>query len=109
MNEDDAEQKHNLLKLPFRIHLIRMHERRKGSLTVRVMFVEIASAQAVYEGFGSWSKCTRWINQLSSIRVSRSELAVVRKLLDRKQLATIKEVQASAGELEAIGLCRVDS
>lgn len=107
MKPEDADPKDHLLKLPFRIHLIRMYE-RKGTLTVRVMLVETTGAQAVYEGFGSWTKCRRWINQLSSIRISRYELAVIRKLLDQKRLATIREVHASLYDLEALGLQRAD-
>jgi hypothetical protein len=97
-----------VVKLPFRVHLIRI-QGRKGNLTVRVLLVETTSAQAVYEGFGSWPKCRRWINQLSTVRVSKDELAVVQKLLDRKQLATIKEVRASLHDLELLGLHRADS
>ena len=108
MKEEDGEQRSYLLKLSFRVHLIRI-DGRKGKLAVRVMLVETTSAQAVYEGFGSWSKCRRWINQLSSIGISRYELAAVRKLLDRKRLATIKEVRASLYDLEALGLHRADS
>ena len=108
MKEEATDQHLRLLKLSFRIHLIRIHG-RKNSLTVRVMLVETTSAQAVYEGFGSWSKCRRWINQLSSIGISRYELAAVRKLLDQKRLATIKEVQASLYDIEALGLHRADS
>jgi hypothetical protein len=108
MKEEAADQHVRFLKLPFRIHLIGIHG-RKGRLTVRVLLVEITSAQAVYEGFGSWSKCSRWINQLSSIGISKGELTVVRKLLDQKKLATIKEVRASRHDLEALGLHRADS
>ena len=108
MKEEATDQHLRLRKLPFRIHLIRV-QGRKGSVTVRVLLVETTSAQAVYEGLGSWSKCRRWINQLSSIDISRNELAVIRKLLDQKRLATIKEVQASLCDLEALGLHRADS
>ena len=108
MKEEATDQPLHLRKLPFRIHLIRVPG-RKGSVTVRVLLVETTSAQAVYEGFVSWSKCRRWINQLSSIRISRYELAVIQKLLDRKRLATIKEVEASLYDLEALGLHRADS
>jgi hypothetical protein len=108
MKEEAADQHLRLRKLPFRIHLIRVHG-RKGNLTVRVLLVETTSAQAVYEGFASWSKCRRWIKQLSNIGTSGYELAAVRKLLDQKRLATIKEVQASLYDLEALGLHRADS
>jgi hypothetical protein len=98
-----------VIKLPFRVHLIRMHG-RKSRPTLRVLLVEATSAQAVYEGFGSWSKCTRWINQLSSIGISRDELTLARKLLDQNRLVTVKdEVQASPDELNSLGLHRADS
>jgi hypothetical protein len=108
MKEEATNYHLRLRKLPFRIHLIRVHG-RKGCITVRVLLVETTSAKAVYEGFASWSKCRRWINQLSSIGISRYELAVIRKLLDQKRLATIKEVEASLYDLEALGLQRADS
>ena len=91
--------------LPFRAHLFRIH----GDKTVRILLVETTSAQAVYEGFGPWSKCRRWIKRLAPSGVSKDELAIVRKLLDRKQLATIRNVRASVHDLEALGFHRADS
>jgi hypothetical protein len=98
----------SVAKLRFRVHLIGMHESDRG-LTIRVLLVETSSAKAVYEGLGSWSKCRRWITRLSTIHLSGEELAVVRKRLDRKRLATIQEVRASPRELESLGLRRADS
>lgn len=97
----------SVAKLRFRLHLIRMHgsDRR---LAVRVLLVETSSAESVYEGLGSWTKCMGWITRLSTIRVSREELAVVRKRLDQKRLATIEEVVASPREIESLGLRRAD-
>jgi hypothetical protein len=92
----------------FRVHFIRVHGTEKRR-TVRVLLVEIPGARVVYEGYGSWSKCTRWIKQIPSICVPKSEWEIVRKLLDRKQLATIQEVSASLHDLDSLGLSRVDS
>jgi hypothetical protein len=93
---------------PFRVHLIRIHG-NKDNPTLRVLLVEATNAQAVYEGFGSWSECMRWISQLSNITILRSELAIVRKLLDQERMVTMKnEVRASGDELESLGLHRAD-
>jgi hypothetical protein len=92
----------------FRIHFIRVYGTEKRR-TVRVLLVEIPGAQVVYEGYGSWSKCTRWIKRIPSVSIPKSEWEVVRKLLDRKQLATIQEVSASLRDLDSLGLSRVDS
>ena len=98
-----------MMKLPFRVHLIRMYG-RKSNPTLRVLLVEVTSAQAVYEGFGSWAKCTRWIHRLSEAGISRGELALIRKLLDQNRLVTTKdEVRASPDELMSLGLHRADS
>ncbi len=95
--------------LQFRVHLIRVHGRPRTP-SLRVILVETTSAQAVYEGFGSWSKCMRWIGELSSIGIRGDELALVRKLLDQERLVTMKdEVRASLDTLELLGLHRVDS
>jgi hypothetical protein len=95
--------------LPFRVHLIRIPG-RKSSPTLRLLLVEATSGQAVYEGFGSWSKCMRWIVQLSIIGIPRDELAAVRKRLDRNRLVTMNDqVWASLVELESLGLHRADS
>ena len=94
-------------KLRFRVHLIRVHS--KKGLTVRVLLVESTSAKAVYEGLGSWPKCRRWINTLSSKRISTEEFSTLRNLLHRKRLATIQGLRASLDEIEALGFYRADS
>jgi hypothetical protein len=99
---------HPAATLPFRVHLIRVHG-SKNNPTLRVLLVEVTSAQTVYEGFGSWSKCMRWINQLSNFGILRDELVAVRKLLGQERLVTMKdEVRASLDELGALGLHRAD-
>ncbi len=93
--------------LPFRVHLIRIHGR---SPTLRFLLVEATSAQAVYEGFASWSKCMRWMVQLSKAGIAGKELAAARKRLDQNLLVTISdEVWASVEELESLGLHRADT
>lgn len=95
--------------LQFRVHLIRMHGDPINP-TLRVILVEAASAQAVYEGFGPWPECMRWIGALATIGVSGDELANVRQLLDQNRLVTMKDqVRASMDALESLGLHRADS
>ena len=69
---------------------------------------ETTSAVAIYEGFGAWSTCKRWIERLSDIGLSPDELAVVRNSLERRRLVTIQEVRASLDEIELLGLHRAD-
>jgi len=83
----------------FRIHFIRVDGTEKR-LTVRILLVVIPGAQVVYEGFGSWSKCIRWIERIPGVSIPKGDWAAARKLLDRKQLATIQEVSASLRDLE---------
>ena len=91
----------------FRIHFIRVDGTEKR-LTVRILLVEIPGAQVVYEGFGSWSKCIRWIERIPGVSIPKGDWAAARKLLDRKQLATIQEVSASLRDLDSLRLSRVD-
>ena len=98
----------SLGKLPFRVHFILIVEPNGGS-TVRMLLVEIANPRTIYEGFGTWSQFNRWMAQLLGIGVPANELAVARKLLKQKQLASIKEVQVSLSDIEALGLSRADS
>jgi len=93
----------------FRVHLIRLHG-HQSSPTLRVILVEATSAQAVYEGFGPWPECMRWIGELTSCGISGDELVLVQQLLDQKRLVTMKdEVRASLDALESLGLHRADS
>jgi hypothetical protein len=96
------------VELPFHMHLFCLHGPTKNP-TVRVLLIETNSAETVYEGFAPWSECRDWIQQLSSTDISTEELAVVRNLLGRKRLATIKEVRVSLCDLESLGLHRADS
>jgi hypothetical protein len=77
--------------------------------TVRVLLVESTGALVIYEGFGSWLQCKRWIAQLSGYVTLRDQLAAVQKRLELKQLATIKEIWTSLHELESVGFHRVDN
>jgi hypothetical protein len=94
-------------KPSFRVHFIRTPG-RKCDLSIRVLVVETADVQAVYEGFISWTTCRRWIDRLESMGIPAEELEVVRRLLDRRKLATIQSVRASPLELEPLGLQRAD-
>jgi hypothetical protein len=95
------------VRLSFRVHLIRIHG-PESTPVVRVLLVETTSAVAIYEGFGAWSTCKRWIERLSDIGLSPDELAVVRNSLERRRLVTIQEVRASLDEIELLGLHRAD-
>jgi hypothetical protein len=76
---------------------------------VRVMLTRTTSAQVVYAGFRSWARCQRWIKRLSSNLMREDELAMVRKRLRRKRLATTNEVRASVQDIESLGLYRIDN
>ena len=92
-------------RLSFRIYFIRLCG-PESDLTVRVLLVDTARAQTIYEGIGSWPQCERWIGQLTGWITPRNVLADIRKRLDQKQLATINKVRASIHDIESIGLQR---
>jgi hypothetical protein len=73
-----------------------------------MLLVATAGDSAVYESFGSWPKCLRWMKHLSRSGVSSHDLSVVKKLFERYQYATFAEVTASTDDLESQGYRRVD-
>jgi hypothetical protein len=95
-------------RIAFRAYLIRLHGPESGP-TIRVLLVEASKARSIYEGFGSWPQCERWIGQLTGWIIPRDVLADLRKRLDQKQLATINVVRTSVEDIESVGLSRVDS
>ena len=76
--------------------------------TVRVLLVETSTATFIYERFGPWSQCRRWVVQLSEFAIFGDEFAAIEKRLEMKRLATIKEIYISSSDLESAGFCRVD-
>jgi hypothetical protein len=96
------------VKRSFRVYLICIHGPESNPL-VRVLLVETTGSQVIFDGFGTWPQCERWIERLSANRKPEGELAAARKRLDRKRLATINEVKASLRDIESLGLYRVDS
>ncbi len=96
------------IRQTFHLLFITMHG-PESDPTVRVLLVEATGAQAVYEGFGSWSECERWVIQISGSAVPGDQLAAVRKRLGEKRSATIREVLASLDDLDSIGLHRANS
>jgi len=96
------------VKLIFRVHLIQIN-RSGADLTIRILLVETTGAKAVYEGLELWTKFRCLFDRLLSVDVTGEELAVARKLLDRKRFATLHGVRASPQELELLGFERVDS
>jgi hypothetical protein len=96
-----------VLEVPFDMHMFRLHGPKRNP-TVRVLLIATNTAQTVYEGSASWTECRGWIRGLSSAGISIEELAVLRNVLGRKRLATIKEVRVSLNDLELLGLHRAD-
>jgi len=90
------------VRLSFRVYFIRQHG-PESDLTVRVLLVETARAQKIYEGFGSWSQCECWIGQLTDWIITRDVLAALRKRLEQKRLVTINLVWVSVHDIESIG------
>jgi hypothetical protein len=95
-------------RLSFRAYFIRLHGPESGP-TIRVLLVETSKVRSIYEGFGSWPQCERWIGQLTGWIIQRDVLADLRKRLEQKQLATINVVRTSVDIIESVGLSRVDS
>jgi hypothetical protein len=92
----------------FRVHVMRMYEPEQ-ELSVRVLIVETSHAQPVYERCGTWSQCEIWIAELSGWFISKDELIKVRKRVEQKRMATIKQIRTSFHKMESIGFCRVDN
>jgi len=76
--------------------------------TVRVLLVETTGAMLIYERFGNWNQCRRWVAQISEYAVFGDEFAAIEKRLEMKRLATINEIHVSSCDLESEGFCRVD-
>jgi hypothetical protein len=95
-------------RLSFHAYFIRLHGPESGP-TIRVLLVETSKARSIYEGFGSWPQCELWIGQLTGWIIPRKVLAVLRKRLEQKQLATINVVRASVEDIKSVGFSRVDS
>jgi len=91
----------------FCVHLIAISGSKRRP-KVRMLFVETAGADVVYEGQGSWSKCIRWIKQLTVVNSDKPDLAAAKKEFGRGQYATLPEVRASVLDIESMGLQRVD-
>jgi hypothetical protein len=97
----------NVVEPTFRIHLIGMsgHQRKRE---VRLLLVATTGVSAVFEGRGSWSRCTYWIKHLPGLSISKPELILVKKIMERERYATLPEARASLPDLESLGLQRVD-
>jgi hypothetical protein len=76
---------------------------------MRLLLVRITNAETIYEGFASWPQLIRWMDQIVDFGIPAQELANARKLLKRKRLATIKEVQVSLPDIESPGLSRANN
>lgn len=91
----------------FRVHFIRT-DGRESDPTVRVLLIETSAGQTIYEGFGTWSQCRRWVAQISECAILGDQLAAIQKRLEMKSLATIEEIQVSLNALESAGFRRAD-
>lgn len=94
------------IRLPFRMHFIRMHGPEAEPM-VRVLLVDTCT-QTIYEGFGCWSQCRRWIALVSECPILADQLTAIEKLLEMKRLATIQGMRVSLHDLQAVGFRRVD-
>jgi hypothetical protein len=95
-------------RLSFRVHFMRINGTERDP-TVRVLLVETSKALTIYEGFGTWSQCRRWVTQVSECAILGDQLAAVEKRLELKRLATIEGIEVSLGRLESCGFWRADS
>jgi len=93
--------------LSFRVHFIQMNGPEINPM-VRVLLVETTKAKLVYEIFGPWGQCRRWVDQLSECVIFGDEFAAIQRRLEMNRLATIKEIHISLCDLESAGFCRVD-
>lgn len=73
-----------------------------------MLWVAPSETPAVYEGFGTWNKCIKWINKLSDIETATHDWINTYKLLERDQYVMIPCVYASVHQLEMLGFERVD-
>ena len=89
----------------FRAFFIRMKGPGSG-LAVRVILIETAGTESIYEGFGTWRQFRRRIVQISGCVILWEQFAVVQKRLELNRMATIDEVQASFHDLESVGFRR---
>jgi hypothetical protein len=94
-------------RLSFRVHFIRMDGPERDP-PIRVLLVETYAGQTIYEGFGTWSQCSQWVVQFSECSILGDQLAAIRKRVEMKRLATIKEVQVSLGTLGSMGFRRAN-
>jgi len=89
----------------FLAHFIRI-EGPESDPTVRVLLVEASAGQTIYEGFGTWPQCRRWIALVSTCGIFADQFASIERLLQMKRLATIKEFHVSTCDLESFGFRR---
>jgi len=94
-------------RLTFRVHFVRING-PESDPTVRVLLVETTKARTIYEGFGTWLQCRRWVTRISECAILGDQFATVEKRLELNRLATIEEIQVSPHDLESVGFHRAD-
>ena len=87
--------------------IIQIHE-HGSEPTIRLILVEMANTQAVYERFGTWAQCEILLASLMGCSVAKDKMVGVRKRLKRKRPVIIASVMASQCQLEGIGFPRAD-
>ena len=96
------------IRLSFRARFIRMNAHERDP-TVRVILVERTESKTIYEAFGTWRQCKRWIARVSGCVILADQFVAVQKCIELNRLATIHEVQASMDDLESVGFRRANS
>jgi hypothetical protein len=90
------------IQLSFRAYFIRM-KGHESELMVRVILVGNTGTKSIYERFGTWRQCRRWIVQISGSVILAEQFTAVQKCLELNRLATIAELQVSPHDLESVG------
>jgi hypothetical protein len=94
-------------RLSFRVHFMRI-KGPESDPTVRVLLVETIKARTIYEGFGTWLQCRRWVTRISECAILGDQFATVEKRLELNRWAMIEGLWASPYDLESVGFHRAD-
>ncbi|MBB6145857.1 hypothetical protein HNQ77_003827 [Silvibacterium bohemicum] len=110
--EDHAEPDHRLpadrdADLAFSIHLFRLtvpQQRRP----IRILIVAAIDIYGIYEGLGSRSQCSKWLNRLSGGTISKRHRENLLRILDMHSYAALPELWIPPDRLDFLGFQRVD-
>jgi hypothetical protein len=109
---DDAEPDRRLctdrdVELAFSIHLFRLtvpQQRRP----IRILIVAAIDIYGIYEGLGSRSQCSKWLNRLSRGTLSRRDRESLLRILEIHSYAALPELWILPDCLDLLGFQRVD-